>query len=170
MLDLNSIEITKLTGEFLRNRFIYIFLGIAIIVLSILFFNKMLKSSAFNDFLIIILSAFIMFVGIRILFSKINYYKVAIKVVPNEKLTIEQIKTSDDFIEKNGDYYYVKTFKRYVLLESDRMFTSNQGRLLRETEQDFNDFVNTNWLKHNAVYIEDGVVERRWNYEFWLFL
>ncbi len=161
MLDLNSIEITKLTGEFLRNRFIYIFLGIAIIVLSILFFNKMLKSSAFNDFLIIILSAFIMFVGIRILFSKINYYKVAIKVVPNEKLTIEQIKTSDDFIEKNGDYYYVKTFKRYVLLESDRMFTSNQGRLLRETEQDFNDFVNTNWLKHNAVYIEDGVVERR---------
>lgn len=161
MLDLNSIEITKLTGEFLRNRFIYIFLGIAIIVLSILFFNKMLKSSAFNDFLIIILSTFIMFVGIRILFSKINYYKVAIKVVPNEKLTIEQIKTSDDFIEKNGDYYYVKTFKRYVLLESDRMFTSNQGRLLRETEQDFNDFVNTNWLKHNAVYIEDGVVERR---------
>lgn len=161
MLDLNSIEITKLTGEFLRNRFIYIFLGIAIIVLSILFFNKMLKSSAFNDFLIIILTAFIMFVGIRILFSKINYYKVAIKVVPNEKLTIEQIKTSDDFIEKNGDYYYVKTFKRYVLLESDRMFTSNQGRLLRETEQDFNDFVNTNWLKHNAVYIEDGVVERR---------
>lgn len=161
MLDLNSIEITKLTGEFLRNRFIYIFLGIAIIVLSILFFNKMLKSSAFNDFLIIILSAFIMFVGIRILLSKINYYKVAIKVVPNEKLTIEQIKTSDDFIEKNGDYYYVKTFKRYVLLESDRMFTSNQGRLLRETEQDFNDFVNTNWLKHNAVYIEDGVVERR---------
>lgn len=161
MLDLNSIEITKLTGEFLRNRFIYIFLGIAIIVLSILFFNKMLKSSAFNDFLIIILSAFIMFVGIRILFSKINYYKVAIKVVPNEKLTIEQIKTSDDFIEKNGDYYYVKTFKRCVLLESDRMFTSNQGRLLRETEQDFNDFVNTNWLKHNAVYIEDGVVERR---------
>lgn len=161
MLDLNSIEITKLTGEFLRNRFIYIFLGIAIIVLSILFFNKMLKSSAFNDFLIIILSAFIMFVGIRILFSKINYYKVAIKVVPNEKLAIEQIKTSDDFIEKNGDYYYVKTFKRYVLLESDRMFTSNQGRLLRETEQDFNDFVNTNWLKHNAVYIEDGVVERR---------
>lgn len=170
MLDLNSIEITKLTGEFLRNRFIYIFLGIAIIVLSILFFNKMLKSSAFNDFLIIILTAFIMFVGIRILFSKINYYKVAIKVVPNEKLTIEQIKTSDDFIEKNGDYYYVKTFKRYVLLESDRMFTSNQGRLLRETEQDFNDFVNTNWLKHNAVYIEDGVVERRWNYELWLFL
>ena len=161
MLDLNSIEITKLTGEFLRNRFIYIFLGIAIIVLSILFFIKMLKSSAFNDFLIIILSAFIMFVGIRILFSKINYYKVAIKVVPNEKLTIEQIKTSDDFIEKNGDYYYVKTFKRYVLLESDRMFTSNQDRLLRETEQDFNDFVNTNWLKHNAVYIEDGVVERR---------
>lgn len=155
MLDLNSIEITKLTGEFLRNRFIYIFLGIAIIVLSILFFNKMLKSSAFNDFLIIILSAFIMFVGIRILFSKINYYKVAIKVVPNEKLTIEQIKTSDDFIEKNGDYYYVKTFKRYVLLESDRMFTSNQGRLLRETEQDFNDFVNTNYLKNNAVYIED---------------
>ena len=161
MLDLNSIEITKLTGEFLRNRFIYIFLGIAIIVLSILFFNKMLKSSALNDFLIIILSTVIMFVGIRILFSKINYYKVAIKVVPNEKLTIEQIKTSDDFIEKNGDYYYVKTFKRYVLLESDRMFTSNQGRLLRETEQDFNDFVNTNWLKHNAVYIEDGVVERR---------
>lgn len=161
MLDLNTIEITKLIAEFSRNRFVYIFLGIAIIVLSILFFNKMLKSSAFNDFLIIILSAFIMFVGIRILFSKINYYKVAIKVVPNEKLTIEQIKTSDDFIEKNGDYYYVKTFKRYVLLESDRMFTSNQGRLLRETEQDFNDFVNTNWLKHNAVYIEDGVVERR---------
>lgn len=161
MLDLNTIEITKLIAEFSRNRFVYIFLGIAIIVLSILFFNKMLKSSAFNDFLIIILATVIMFVGIRILFSKINYCKVAIKVVPNEKLTIEQIKTSDDFIEKNGDYYYVKTFKRYVLLESDTMFTSNQGRLLRETEQDFNDFVNTNWLQHNAVYIEDGVVERR---------
>lgn len=155
MLDINAIEITKLTGEFLKNRFIYIFFGIAIIVLGILLFDKMLKSSAFNDFLIVMLTTVIIFVGIRILFSKINYCKVAIKVVPNEKLTIEQIKTSDDFIEKNGDYYYVKTFKRYILLESDRMFTSNQGRLLRETEQDFNDFVNTNYLKYNAVHIED---------------
>lgn len=161
MLDINAIEITKLTGEFLKNRFIYIFFGIAIIVLGILFFNKMLNSSAFNEFLIVMLTTAIVFVGIRILFSRINYCKVAVKVVPNEKLTIEQIKTSDDFIEKNGDYYYVKTFKRYILLESDRMFTSNQGRLLRETEQDFNDFVNTNWLKHNAVYIEDRVVDRR---------
>lgn len=155
MLDMNTIEITKLIAEFSRNRFIYIFLGIAIIVLGILLFDKMLKSSALNDFLIVMLTAVIIFVGIRILFSKINYCKVAIKVVPNEKLTIEQIKTSDDFIEKNGDYYYVKTFKRYILLESDRMFTSNQGRLLRETEQDFNDFVNTNYLKYNAVHIED---------------
>lgn len=155
MLDINTIEITKLIAEFSRNRFIYIFLGIAIIVLGILLFDKMLKSSALNDFLIVMLTAVIIFVGIRILFSKINYCKVAIKVVPNEKLTIEQIKTSDDFIEKNGDYYYVKTFKRYILLESDRMFTSNQGRLLRETEQDFNDFVNTNYLKYNAVHIED---------------
>lgn len=161
MLDINTIEITKLTGEFLKNRVIYIFFGIAIIVLGILFFNKMLKSSAFNEFLIVVLTTAIVFVGIRILFSRINYCKVAVKVVPNEKLTIEQIKTSDDFIEKNGDYYYVKTFKRYILFESDRMFESNQGRLLRETEQDFNDFVNTNWLKHNAVYIEDRVVERR---------
>lgn len=155
MLDMNTIEITKLIAEFSRNRFIYIFLGIAIIVLGILLFDKMLKSSALNDFLIVMLTTVIIFVGIRILFSKINYCKVAIKVVPNEKLTIEQIKTSDDFIEKNGDYYYVKTFKRYILLESDRMFTSNQGRLLRETEQDFNDFVNTNYLKYNAVHIED---------------
>lgn len=155
MLDMNTIEITKLIAEFSRNRFIYIFLGIAIIVLGILLFDKMLKSSALNDFIIVMLTTVIIFVGIRILFSKINYCKVAIKVVPNEKLTIEQIKTSDDFIEKNGDYYYVKTFKRYILLESDRMFTSNQGRLLRETEQDFNDFVNTNYLKYNAVHIED---------------
>ena len=161
MLDLNTIEITKLIAEFSRSRLIYIFLGIAIIVLGVLFFNKMLKSSAFNDFFIIILTTVIIFAGIRILFSRINYCKVAVKVVPNEKLTIEQIKTSDDFIEKNGDYYYVKTFKRYILLESDRMFTSNQGRLLRETEQDFNDFVNTNYLKNNAVYIEDRGLERR---------
>lgn len=72
MLDINTIEITKLTGEFLKNRVIYIFFGIAIIVLGILFFNKMLKSSAFNEFLIVVLTTAIVFVGIRILFSRIN--------------------------------------------------------------------------------------------------
>lgn len=163
MLDLNTIEITKLTAEFSRNRLICIFLGIAIIVLGILFFNKTLKSktSAFNDFLIIIFVSVIVCAGLRILFSEIDYCKVVVKVVPNEKLTIEQIKTSDKFIEKEGEFFYVKTFKRYVLFESDKMFMSNQGRLLRETEQDFNDFVKTNYLKNNAVYIEYRGLERR---------
>lgn len=163
MLDINTIEITKLIAEFSRNRFIYMFLGVAIIVLGILLFNKALKcnSSFFNDLLFFVLSIVIMLVGVGLLGSEINYCKVAVKVVPDEKITIEQIKTSDDFIEKNGDYYYVKTFKRHVLFESEKMFMSNQGRLLRELEQDFTDFVNTNWLKHNAVYIEDRVVERR---------
>lgn len=112
-------------------------------------------------FLLIIISIVVLLAGVSFLSSEINYCKVAVKVVPNEKLTIDQIKTSDDFIEKNGDYYYVKTFKRHLLFESDKMFMSNQGRLLREFEQDFSDFVNTNWLKHNAVYIEDRVVERK---------
>lgn len=163
MLDLNTIEITKLIAEFSRNRLICIFLGIAIIVLGILFFNKTLKlkTSAFNDFLIIIFAAVIVCAGLRILFSEIDYCKVAVKVVPNEKLTIEQIKTSDKFIEKEGEFFYVKTFKRYVLFESDKMFMSNQGRLLRETEQDFNDFANTNYLKNNAVYIEYRGLEGR---------
>lgn len=159
MLDLNTIEITKLIAEFSRNRLICIFLGIAIIVLGILLFNKMLKSlcssSTFNDFLLITVTIFILSAGMSFLFSEVDYCKVAIKVVPNEKLTIEQIKTSDKFIEKNGEYFYVKTFKRHILLESDKIFMNNQGRLLRETEQDFNDFINTNYLKNNAVYIED---------------
>lgn len=165
MLDMNTIEIIKLIAEFSRNRFIYIFLGLAIIILGVLIFNKLLnslyKSSDFNVFLLIIISIVVLLAGVSFLSSEINYCKVAVKVVPNEKLTIDQIKTSDDFIEKNGDYYYVKTFKRYLLFESDKMFMSNQGRLLRELEQDFSDFVNTNWLKHNAVYIEDRVVERK---------
>ena len=159
MLDLNSIEITRLTAEFLKNRFIYIFLGIAIIVLGILLFNKMLKSlcssSTFNDFLLITFTILTLSAGMSFLFYEVDYCKVAIKVVPNEKLTIEQIKTSDKFIEKNGEYFYVKTFKRHILFESDKIFMNNQGRLLRETEQDFNDFVKTNYLKNNAVYIED---------------
>lgn len=165
MLDMNTIEITKLIAEFSRNRFIYMFLGIAIIILGVLLFikmvNSMYKSSDFNVLLLIILSIFVLSAGISFLYSEINYCKVAVKVIPDEKITIEQIKNSDDFIEKNGDYYYVKTFKRHVLFESEKMFMSNQGRLLRELEQDFTDFVNTNWLKHNAVYIEDRVVERR---------
>lgn len=159
MLDLNTIEITKLIAEFSRSRFICMFLGIAIIVLGILLFNKTLKSlcssSTFNDFLLITLTIFILAAGLSFIFSEIDYCKVAVKVVPNEKLTIEQIKASDKFIEKDGEYFYVKTFKRHILLESDKMFMSNKGRLLRETEQDFNDFVNTNYLKNNAVYIED---------------
>lgn len=159
MLDLNTIEITKLIAEFSKNRLICIFLGVAIIVLGILLFNKMLKSlcssSTFNDFLLITVTILTLSAGMSFLFSKVDYCKVAIKVVPNEKLTIEQIKTSDKFIEKNGEYFYVKTFKRHILFESDKIFMNNQGRLLRETEQDFNDFVNTNYLKNNAVYIED---------------
>lgn len=160
MLDMNTIEITKLASEYAKGKVMYLILGIGLIFLSIMFFFAIYKMFyAYDDeicFFPIVFAFVFVCIGFNLMANNyVKFCQVTIKVIPTENLTIEQMKKSDKFIEKDGDYYYVKTFKRYILLESDRMFTSNQGRLLRETEQDFNDFVNTNYLKYNAVHIED---------------
>ena len=157
MLDMNTIEITKLASEYARGKVMYLILGIGLIFLSIMFLFAIYKMFyAYDDEIYIFPFVFaLVFVCIGFNLMTNDYVKfcqVTIKVIPTENLTIEQMKKSDKFIEKDGDYYYVKIVKTPAL-SSEELNYSNFNVKIDQIKSDFNEDI-------NSIYFKDKIINK----------
>lgn len=151
MLDLNTMQVIKLCSDFTFNRTSYYVLGIGIAIISIVnffIFKKVAdkKESSTGAFVAVGTTILFMFIGMSVLSTKFDYCTMATKVIPTDMLTIDQMKKSDKFIKKDGDYYYVKTIKRGVR-ESDEAFYSRKNQIKDQIKEDFNNTLNEIWFK-----------------------
>lgn len=158
MLDMNTIEITRLASEYARGKFIYLILGIAVTLLPIIIFfviNKILYVHDADelDFSTMIYTLLCVFIGNNLLTGNhVKFCQVTIKVTPTEKLTIEQMQKSDKFIEKDGDYYYVKIVKTPAL-RSEELNYRNFNLRIDQIKSEFNEDV-------DSIYFKDKIVNK----------
>ena len=158
MLDLNTIEITKLASEYARGKFIYLILGIAFILLPIIIIfviNKILYVYDADelDFSTMIYTLLCVFIGCNLLTGNhVKFCQVTIKVIPTKNLKIEQMQKSDKFIKKDGDYYYVKIVKTPAL-SSEELNYSNFNVKIDQIKSDFNEDI-------NSIYFKDKIINK----------
>lgn len=157
MLDMNTIEITKLASEYARGKVMYLILGIGLIFLSIMFCFAIYKMFyAYDDEIWIspiIFTVLCVCIGFNLMINDyVKFCQVTIKVIPTENLTIEQMKKSDKFIEKDGDYYYVKIVKTPALSSEDLNY-SNFNVKISQIKLDFNKDI-------NSIYFKDKIINK----------
>lgn len=157
MLDMNTVEITKLTSEYAKGKVIFLILGVVIILLSIIFIsiiNKKLSVYGHNDIrdiaLAIVMSLCISGGLSLMIHDHVELCKVTIKVIPTEKLAVEQIQQSDKFIKKDGDYYYVKTIMAPAL-SSEKLCYSNFDKTINQIKSDFNEDLDSIYYKSKII-------------------
>ena len=154
MLDLNTIEIINLASEYAKDKTTFMIIGVGVILLGC-FLGLVLEDIIYVSYdirkLLPIISSFLIICGFALLANiRVNFCKVAVKVVPNEKLTIEQIKTSDKFTEKDGEFFYVKTLKASILTPEDFLFDNFDVRI-NQIEKEFNSYAYSEWIKDKII-------------------
>lgn len=157
MLDMNTIEITKLASEYARGKVMYLILGIGLIFLSIMFLFAIYKMFyAYDDEIYVfpfVLALVFVCIGFNLMTNDyVKFCQVTIKVIPTKNLTIEQMKKSDKFIEKDGDYYYVKIVKTPAL-SSEELNYSNFNVKIDQIKSDFNEDI-------NSIYFKDKIINK----------
>lgn len=157
MLDMSSIEISKLASEYARGKVMYLILGIGLIFLSIMFCFAIYKMFYAYDYKIcifpIIFTVLCVCIGFNLMINDyVKFCQVTIKVIPTENLTIEQMKKSDKFIEKDGDYYYVKIVKTPALSYEELNY-SNFNVKIDQIKSDFNEDI-------DFIYFKDKIINK----------
>ena len=154
MLDLNTIEIISLASEYAKDRTTFIVLGVGVILLGC-FLGLVLEDILYVPYdiskLLPIISSFCIICGFALLMNvRVNFCKVAFKAISSDKLSVEKMQTSDIFIEKDGDYYYVKTLKASILTPEDFLFDNFDERVNHINKQ-FNSYVYSEWIKDKLI-------------------
>lgn len=156
MLDMNTIQVIKLYSDYAIFSRGYRILGYGMIIFSLVTwfimnkkYTKMGKELE-GIFATAITIIIINFISLYFLTADINYCDMVTKVIPTDKLTIEQMQQSDKFIKKDGDYYYVATIQRSVN-ESDEAFYSRINQTKSQVKEDFNTTLNEIWFKEESV-------------------
>ena len=136
MLDLSTVKITMLISEYIRNNIIFAVAIFLIALIIYLYYKNSYAEPIKKSFICSVLGLSLLLIIVCQVFS-FNYCEVAVSVIPTEKLTIEQIQQSDKFIEKDGNYYYVKRLTKPLSMSKDSFF-KNMNRYIKYVEYDFN--------------------------------
>lgn len=158
MLDMNTVEITKLVAEYARDKILFIILGFSLMLIAtflIFSIDKIFNKLYINRFFDILLSTIVIvcfFCGFNLLMgSYARICEVSIKVMPTEKLTIDQMQKSDKFIKKDGDFYYVKTIKTSAFLSCEDSLFDNFDKKINQIKEEFNYDLNSIYYKSKII-------------------
>lgn len=157
MLDLSTVKITILMSEYIKNNILF---TVTLFILLFLIYY-MCSKKMISDDTIYCCTLFFVFNIIFILWcpslsaaiseaSSFDYCEVTVKVVPSKKLTIKQLQASDNFIEKDGDYYYVKRIKKPLTVPKN-IFFKNMNSYLYRLENDFNRNLDSMYFQDKAI-------------------
>lgn len=149
MLDLNTVKITMLTSEYIRNNIIFAVAIFLIALIIYLYYKYSCAEPGIKSFICSTLGLFLIFTIIFQVFS-LDYCEVAVSVIPTEMLTIEQMQQSDKFIKKDGDYYYVKRLTKPLFVSKDS-FLKNMNGDIKYIEYNFNRDLDSIYYKSKII-------------------
>lgn len=157
MLDLSTVKITILMSEYIKNNVLF---TVMLFILLLLIYY-MCSKEMISDDTIYCCTLFFVFIIIIILWNpplsaaiteacSFDYCEVTVKVVPSKKLTIKHMQASDNYIEKDGDYYYVKRIKKPLTIPKN-IFFKNMNTYLNRLENDFNKNLDSMYFQDKAI-------------------
>lgn len=149
MLDFSNVNFEFLTESYNSNKIVMLIVG-GLLVVAALVILVLVAKSVLDSYVWCIIGPVCIALGMAlIMMVSFPYCKVTVKVEQSEEVTAEYMQNNSNFIEKDGEMYFVTTFNDSAI----KGYTSFEDKdwVEKAVQEEFSKIIGKRWLEKNTV-------------------